>query len=62
MPGQISLAPKKLYTTVVLFELRLCKTMKKYAHNKQYALLSQLHLLTRLYGTRQAEWSKSAGS
>ena len=44
---------EKIYTTVVLLELRLlskCKTRKKYAFNKQYALLSQLRLLTRVYG------------
>ena len=45
--------PEKIYTTVVLLELRLLsryKPGKKYALNKQYALLSQLHLLTCVYG------------
>ena len=37
----------------------MCKT-RKYALNKQYALLIQLHLLARVYGTKQigggAQW------
>ena len=44
---------RKFYTTIILLELRLfpgAKQGKKYALNKQYVLLSQLHLLTRVYG------------
>ena len=48
---------EKIYTTVVLLELRLLLG-KKYALNKQYALLSQLRLLTRVYGMTKITHAK----
>ena len=48
----------EIYTTVVLLECAYypgAKSGKKYALNKQYALLSQLHVLTRAYSIVNAE-------
>ena len=45
-------------TTVVLLELHLlsrCKPGKRCTFNKQYALLSQLRLLTRVYDRQQED-------
>ena len=40
----------KIYTIVVELELHCAKPGKKHILNKQYVLLSQLCLLTRVYG------------